>query len=416
MKKQLVVLALSATCITLMSGTALASGFRVPEQSVGAVAKAGANIASASHADASYYNPANMSWSKESWQVEGDLTYINLASVSYRDNRSPFLDGDSTTEQFLLPTFFLVSKDCHSFRFGLSATAPFGLSKRWSQPFPRSTAEEYSLSVYELNPSLSYRVGEKLSFGGGLRFLYSSATVSNYAQQSSGLLLTRGMEGEATSWGYNLAASLRPTKDMNVSLTYRSHVDLNFEGDVRLSTNFPEPFTLTSRASVELPAPAVLALSLAYRFFGATVDLTWDRTFWSEYESIDFRYESAILHPLLAAVFTPSIEKNWKDSNAYRIGLEYELGQDYTVMLGFAYDETSAPDATLGFELPDSNSFLYSLGARYQISSDMELAVAYLFDHKEGREVVNGSAATGINGEFTGIEAHLLSLGLSYDF
>jgi long-chain fatty acid transport protein len=73
MKKIIAVAALAAL---LAAGSASASGYRIPEQSVDSTAKAGANIASAAGADASYYNPANMAWmAADKWQVEGDLTY-----------------------------------------------------------------------------------------------------------------------------------------------------------------------------------------------------------------------------------------------------------------------------------------------------------------------------------------------------
>jgi long-chain fatty acid transport protein len=413
MKKKISILALSSI---LIAGTALASGFRIPEQSVDATAKAGANIASASHADTSYYNPANMAWTKDAWQFEADATYLNLTSVRYKDNRSPYLNGDSKTEQFLLPTFFLVSPDFNNFRFGVSATIPYGLSKRWAQPFPKATAEEYSLTVYEFNPTVSYAVGEMFSMAGGVRMIYSKANVSNYAVQSDGLMVTRSMNGDTTEWGYNLAASLRPNKNVNISATYRSNVDMNLEGDVLMGTNFPSAYSQATVGSVEIPAPAVFSLSMAYAFGAATVDLTWDRTFWSEYESIDFTYTAPVVHPVLQAVFTPSVPKNWDDSNAYRIGLEYDVNPDVTLMAGFTYDETPVPDATLGFELPDSNAYLYSVGFRYRLTDVMEIGAAYLFDYKESRTVVNGSPSTGVNGEFTDSSAHLVSMGLSYDF
>ena len=414
MKKKISVLALGAVMI---AGTAMASGYRIPEQSVDSVAKAGANIASADKADAAYFNPGNMAWlKKDVWLLEGALTYLNLPSVSYEDNRSPLMNGSSTSEHFLLPTFFLVSPDYNNFRFGIATVAPFGLSKRWDQPFPRSTAKEYSLTVYEINPTVSYAPSDMFSFAGGVRMLYSSADVSNYAVQSSGLMVSRTMDGDSVDWGYNLAASVRPNDDMNISMTYRSNVDMTLDGDVKMSTNTPAPYSMDTGGSVDLPAAAVLSLSLAYTFGPATVDLTWDRTFWSEYERIDFNYSDPVMHPVLNAVFTPAVPKDWDDSNAYRIGLDYVVNPELTLMAGFGYDETPIPDETIGFELPGSNAWLYSLGARYRVNEAMELGVAYLYDHKENRTVSNGSPTTGLNGEFTDSAAHLLSFGLSYEF
>jgi len=408
MKKKISVLALSSI---LIAGSAWASGFRIPEQSVDSLAKAGANVASATNANTSYYNPAKMVLTKDTWQFEGDLTYINLPSISYDDNRTPLFNGESKTENFLLPTFFIVSPDINNFRFGVSATAPFGLSKRWDQPFPRSTTQEYSLYVYELNPTVAYKTCDYFSLAGGVRFIYASADVSSFAVRPDGLMARRDMDGDAYEFGWNLAANIHPTEDMNIAITYRSNVDLDLDGDVSMGTNTPAPFVMDTGGNVTLPAPAVLSVSVAYTFGPATVDLTWDRTFWSEYESIDFHYDAPVLHPVLQ-VFTASIPKNWDDSSGYRIGLDYVLNDSVTLMAGFAYDESPIPEDTLGFELPGSDAWLYSLGFRYQVNEQMEIGLAYLYDYKEDRTVTNSS----INGEFTDAAAHLVSVGLKYDF
>lgn len=409
MKKKISVLALSSL---LIAGSAWASGYRIPEQSVDSVAKVGANIASASHADASYYNPANMAWMKDAWQVEGALTYINLPSITYTDNRTPLYNGESEVEQFVLPTIFLVSPDMNNFRFGFSVTGPDGLAKRWTQPLPRSYAEEYSLKVYDINPTVSYKFTDMFSVAGGVRLLYSTAKVSNWAADpSTGIVVTRSMDGDTTEWGYNLAASLRPTDNLNFSVTYRSNVDLDLDGDVTMGTNYPSLYTMYTGGNVSIPAPAVLSVSLAYTYEKATVDFTWDRTYWSEYDKIAFNYSVPVTHPVLA-VLNQDIPKNWEDSDCYRIGLSYELNPTWTLMAGFAYDETPVPDATLGFELPDSDAYLYSLGARYRVSEQLELGLAYLYDYKTSRSVANDT----VNGTFTDSAAHLVSLGLSYEF
>lgn len=403
MKKKISLLALSSI---LIAGTAFASGYRIPEQSVDSTAKAGANIASSTGAVTSYYNPANMSWTKDGYQFEADLVYIHLPSVSYEDNRSPLMNGSSKSEHFLFPTFFMVSPDVSNLRFGLSFTAPYGLSKRWDQPFPKSTAEEYTLHVLEMNPTVAYKINRMFSVAGGVRMVYSNAEVRSNAAAYG---ISRKMDGDAYNWGFNGAISHTPSDALNISVTYRTNVDLELEGDVTMGAG---GYAMDTGGDVTVPAPAVLGVSVAYDLGLVTVDLTWDRTFWSEYEFIQFNYDSPALH----LVFDQTIVKNWDDSSTYRIGVDYELDQNITVMAGFAYDETPVPTDTLGFELSDSNAWLYSLGGKYKINEQMEVGMAYLYDHKESRTVVNGSPTAGINGEFTDSSAHLLTVGLSYDF
>ncbi|MBB5347074.1 transporter [Desulfoprunum benzoelyticum] len=404
MKKTISALAL----VSLFTATAaLASGYRIPEQSVDSSAKAGANVASASRADAAYYNPANMSWLSDGWQAQANLTYIHLTPISYEDYRSPYFDSESEDENFLLPTGFLVSPFYGNFRFGLSITAPYGLAKRWNDPYPRATAEEFSLTVIDFNPTVSYRINDMVSISGGPRLLYSEARVETDARYV-GTPAAMTVDGDTTEWGYNLAVAVKPSEDLNFSATYRSNVDLDFEGDVDLFLGRTLP---TRDGEVSIPAPAVLTIAAAFKPAEAlTVELSWDRTFWSEYEELDFDFFPAVGSP-----FETPKTKDWDDSSAYRIGLSYQLDETWTLMGGIAYDETPVPKETLGFELPDSDAWLFSVGTQYKVNEKMDVGMALLYDYKEKREVTVTPLGTAY-GEFTDASAILMTVGLNYKF
>ena len=95
MKKKIAFLALAGV---FAAGTAYGSAFRIPEQSINSTALSGAYIANANGPDASYFNPANMSWGEDRYQLEADLTYINLSHINYTDNTDSADDGSSSTE------------------------------------------------------------------------------------------------------------------------------------------------------------------------------------------------------------------------------------------------------------------------------------------------------------------------------
>ena len=52
-------------------------------------------------------------------------------------------------------------------------------------------------------------------------------------------------------------------------------------------------------------------------------------------------------------------------------------------MAGFGIDKTPAPKKTIGFELPDSDAKIYSLGARYRYSERLEIGAAALHSGRE---------------------------------
>lgn len=393
------------TLSILIPTLALASGYRIPEQSLNSVALSAAYVANTDGADTSYFNPANMSWMDEGWHSHTSLTYINLSSIEYTDNTTPANNGSSRTENFFLPQVHMVSPEYGDFRVGISLTYPAGLSKRWEQPFPRSTAEEFSLTVYELNPTGSYKINDMISVAGGLRLLYADGTVKSYAASGA---VTRDMDGDTTEFGYNLALTVKPMDNLSMAVTYRSNVDLDIEGDADINVALP-PFSYQGGASVSVPVPAVLTWGVAYTIGKTTVELVYDKTFWGAYSELDFNYDSTV--PF--APFEDPVNKSWSNTDAFRIGLTRQATDKLKIMAGFAYDNNPVPDSTLGFELPDSDAKIYSIGGQYKYSDVMDFGFAYLYDDKDSRTVTNTG---GIDGTFTDSVAQLVTISMEYRF
>lgn len=416
MKKKISVLALASI---FAAGSAMASGWRIPEQSVDSTAKAGANVASSTRADAAYYNPANMAWLEDTWQVQLDATWIHLYEIDYTDARTPssFRSGSSEAENFYVPTGFFVSPSFGGARVGLAITAPAGLSKRWKHGYPKAYAEEFSLEVIEVNPTVSYSFGNMVSIAAGPRMLYSKATVTSNADDL-GRQLSRDMDGDTTEWGWNVALAVKPIEKLNISATYRSKVDLNFKDEAVLDQRAVNPLLgiHTFGAEVSVPVPAVFALSVAYDVLdNLNVELTWDRTFWSTYKVLDFNFTPAAMYPN----YEQPIPKDWNDSNCFRVGLTWDVNDTLTLMGGFAYDETPVPSENIGFELPDSDAWIYSLGAQYKVTEKMDIGIAALYDYKESRRATTSPDATNvvvIDGEFKDAAALLITVGLNYRF
>ncbi|WP_232363717.1 OmpP1/FadL family transporter [Desulfogranum japonicum] len=403
-------LAVAGVLFLTAAGTAHGSGWRIPEQSINSTARSGAYVAYTPDADATYYNPANMSWLEDTGFLEFNATWIHLSAIDYTDSRSPLYSGTSEEEDFLLPTFFAVSPYYGNFRVGFSFTAPGGLSKKWNDPYPKTYAEEFTLKIFEANPTVSYKICDYFSLGLGVRAVYADGKVSSAGMLSDGTTLSRSMEGDAWESGFNVAMTARPLENLNLAVTYRSEVDLDIDGDAQLATSMG-PGAYNGGADVSIPLPAVLAVAASYTFFDQlTVELEYDRTYWSDYENLDFNYSTTLTNPVLYSAFDTPQTREWSDTDSFRISAEYDLQNGLTLMAGFAIDENPAPDEHLGFELPDSDAKLYSLGARYQVNESVEVGVAYLYDDKESRTVSNRAA----NGTFEDAAAHLFTVGLTW--
>lgn len=421
-------IALSVFSVLLAASTAYSSGYRIPEQSTNSIALGGAYVAHTMGPDTAYFNPAAMSWQEDAGQIELSLTYINLPRIDYDDNRSSAYDGDSNVEHFFLPLIHMVSKDYNNFRFGFSLVYPAGLSKRWSEPFPTGFSDEFTLKVIEGNPSISYKICDNFSIAAGFRILYADGTVQStatypYFAVPPTTTLSRDLEGDTMEFGYNLAMSLRPTDNWSIGVTYRSKVNLGLRADnAKLKFNDANgnpvsPFVPDYRGNgwVSVPVPAVVAIGSSYTFDKTTVELAWDRTFWTKYDHLDFEYEQDfdfVGHPFQA--FDHPVDKDWRNSDTYRIGVTHRCTDRFTAMCGFAIDSNPVPERNLNFEMPDSDAKLYSFGGRYKYSEKLSIGASYFFYDKESRNVRNN--VNGIDGEFDNAGAHVLNMGINYTF
>lgn len=203
-----------------------ASGFRLPEQSLNGTALNSAYIAGAYGADATYYNPANMSLGMESdnysFALDGTMIFIpgfsfdtvnrnygvnvtasgfasyasghfceeNGSSVQVSTSAQPGVvcgsqnvSGSAKTAIQPVPKFFFKSR---SYKFpadtkinwGISFTTPSGLSMDWDGE-GGGFLDDVGIAMLEFNPVVSVSWNDFISFGGGFRAIYTSGSFNN---------------------------------------------------------------------------------------------------------------------------------------------------------------------------------------------------------------------------------------------
>jgi len=394
----------------MLGSSLFAGGYKIPETSLNSVALSAANVAHVSSADAAYYNPANMVFMKNEAVMEANLMYIGLSEIDYK---AAGIDIESKKEDFLVPSIHFVSEAVNGARYGLSIVSPAGLSKRWQSAPAIYTAEEFTLRTVEINPSVALPIGDKAAIALGIRAIYSEGVVKSTSPMAS-----RDMKGDSIDLGYNIALAYRPTSELEMAVAYRSNVDLSVEGDADLSYtgtlggSVPlATYTSSSSASVTVPVPALLSVAVAYTLPSeTTLELVYERNFWSEYKELDFDYGESV-NAVTNIVFGTPVAKKWRDTDVFRLGITQKLDK-LTLMGGLLIDESPVPNETLGFELPDSDSFSVSLGARYQMSEKINIGFGALYSIREDKKVSNAS----LDGEFSNSNVLMVSSALEYRF
>lgn len=392
------------TLSLIVSSSIYAGGYKIPETSTNAIALSAANVAHSIGAEAAYSNPANMSFMQDKNMLEADLMYIGLNPTNFKGSGSMAgIDIDAESETFLIPSLNYISPKFGDFRVGFSVSVPGGLTKRWTDSPAVDSAKEFTLQVVEINPTLSYSINENLSVALGFRVLQSEGVVKSASSAS------RDLVGNSFDYGYNLALAYKPTKEIELGITYRSNVDLTEEGNAELSIG--NAVVYDGGASVMVPLPAVLSLATAYTFSTkTTVEFVYERNFWSSYDELDFGYVSNI-PAILKSSFDDPIAKKWTDSNTFRLGVTQEY-DEYTLMAGIVRDESPVPNERVSFELPDSDSLSISFGGRYEINKDLDVGLSVLYSMREDRKVNNEE----MEGEFSNSNVLIASVGVGYKF
>ncbi len=412
---------LSSVASVILTSPLMAGGYKIPEQSVNSTALSAAYVANAHGADAAYYNPAAMVFNEDRSLLEANISYIQLTPIDF--NGSAFSDtfkDETNREHFIIPTFHYSSPAVGKMRFGLSLVAPAGLTKRWGGT-AEAAAEEFTLKNYEANPTVAFQLHESVSVAAGFRVVYSDGVVRSSSSAAAAAPIGRDLEGDSIDYGYNLAILVRPADNLSLAATYRSKVWLTIEGDADLDYPAAPALNYSGSAKVDVPIPAALNLAAAYTFNNrTTAEIVFERTFWSIYNDLDFDYNRTFStgHPF-ASFDTPGI-KNWVNSDSYRLGVTHQLNREWSLMAGFAYDETPIQKRYVGFDLPDSDAIMFSLGAKHRYSDSLTIGGSFLYNRKkelkldtDDRNIKGGS---GITGKFKDAAAYFITVGAEYRF
>ena len=177
-------------------------------------------------------------------------------------------------------------------------------------------------------------------------------------------------KGESYALGWNAAANYAFDDKNEIGVVYRSRIKHSMEADFN-AYNHPIYGNISGDAYGEVTLPESWHIGYSHKFNDKTrIELNAVRTGWDTYKNLDIMLSGT--GGMDGLVSKP---KNWEDGWRYAIGVEHKLSDKYTVMAGFAYDESSIPYDGGDFMVPTGNRKTYSIGARYN-DKDQTVALA----------------------------------------
>lgn len=293
------------------------------------------------------------------------------AGASFILPRTVFLDPNSTyiaqtihhtgTPLSLFANFKFKKNSPLTLGFGLYN--PFGSRVQYEDDWKgQFLLREINLRTFFYQPTLSYKVTEKLGIGVGYIFANGDFSLRKGVpiQDSLGNYGEASLSGKANGQGFNAGIYYKINNKFSVGLNYRSTVKVKVEnGSADFSTaNAVSQYFQDSTFNTQLNLPAMASIGLGYQL-NEKMKLALDINYvsWSSYDSlnIDFTKNSDKLDD----VASPRLYEN---TFIFRTGLQYQVSEMFTVRAGAYFDQSPVQDGYLTPETPDSDKIGVSTG------------------------------------------------------
>lgn len=364
------VLALGILCALGLPQAAGAEGFAINEWSAEGVAMGGARMFAEGDAANVAYNPASIT------KVDGEAFKVSATYLSPHgeydlyDADGTKLDSGTNRVHFgFAPGTYYVKKLNDKDWFGIGAFSRFAMVSEFERDSDVSTNAFLSrLNGVSVTPTFAHKFDDKWSAAVGAEINYVGLTMEKNAMP--GPSVPTHTKGESYALGWNAAANYAFDDKNEIGVVYRSRIKHSMEADFHA---YNGPVTLSGDAYGEVTLPDSWHIGYNHKFNDKTrVELNAVRTNWSTYDALNINVSGTGLPNFDKVHASP---KNWEDGWRYAIGVEHKLSDKYTLMAGFAYDESSIPYNGGDFMVPTGNRKTYSIGARYN-DKEQTLAIA----------------------------------------
>jgi long-chain fatty acid transport protein len=411
----------AAASVFALSSTVYCNGFRNPPEGAVAQGQIGGKVANIDDASAISHNPANL--------VEVERSFLATTTLILTEVDFQSTAGQKVTTKRpikVLPSAFalwpLEDKKCV---LGLGITTPFGQSTVWGQKsifrYPIPWFAE--LKVININPTFAAQVTDDLSVGVGADLFLSELDLRQFFAWSALTGDITDSDGEARFLGQgfgaggNLGVTWKFAKNQRLALTYRSAVDVEYDGSFHLSnlppaSKLPPPFRgVTSAAGYHtgIQFPNIVTLGYGIQLSDTLKvgsDIEWVQ--FSSYHTLRTDIENN--NVLLPSTTT---NEDWDDIWTFGVGGSWNFKPKWVARAGYQFLQTPIPDQTLSPTLPDADKHAFSVGLGYsQKSYSMDVSyMGMLYD--ERRFIGNQNPA--FNGSYD-LTSHLFAASFRLSF
>lgn len=366
-------LALGLAAALLAPQVAGAEGFAINEWSAEGVAMGGARMFAEDDAANVAYNPASITKVKGE-VMKSSYTYLSPHGSYKADIKESLKPGTNET----IPAYpeyghnkvhagwavgsYYVRQINDKEWFGIGAFPRFAMVSEFERGSKISSNAFFSkLNGVSVTPTYAHKFDKKWSAAVGAEINYVGLELQKNAYATPAMPVgSVQIEGESYALGWNAAANYAFDDKNEIGVVYRSRITHSLEADAKAYSPRPD-FKVKANAYGVVTLPDSWDIGYNHKFDKKTrLELKATRTNWSTYDALNVYFDQPVFGKPNALS-----DKNWENGWRYAIGLEHNLSDKYTVMAGFAFDESSIPHDGGDFMVPTGLRRTYSIGARY---------------------------------------------------
>lgn len=385
MRKSLLVAGLSAC----LASAAFGSGYQVSLQGQKQIGMGHTGTGLAWDASSIFFNPGALGFLKKSNVIIG-MSFVS-DKVAFRGatpRDTTYLSESPVATPFAAYAAFKLKNI--PLAFGIGVNTPFGSIVKWSQTGDNQfLLRQLTLQAICVQPTVSYNISDVIGIGAGFTYAFGKVNLQRgvpvYTNQG---FSSAELSGKASGIGFNAGLFLKPSEKFSIGLDYRSKIDMKVkDGDAKFSVPpslspsvFPPNGATTFNASLPLPSVASIGIGIMPNE-KLTLAADFNYTFWSAYKSLRFDYAESVN----GATFTES-PRNYKNSYAARVGLDYKVIKMLSVRCGGHFDKTPVKDGYMTLETPDASRIGLSLGVGLRPIENLAIDASLLFINGMKRE------------------------------
>ena len=391
---------LSAVILAAFSASASAAAFQLWEQNASGLGNAYAGSAAvADNASTNFFNPAGLT------QLPGTQISLGVSAVGpsyrFRDQGSTGLNTNGSTggdagSWAAVPNAYFSQQLNERLYFGFGVSAPFGLATEYNAGnwIGANQAVKSEIRTINYNPSLAYRLNDKVSLGFGLNYQMIDAEMTN--------ALAGGyrVKGDDSALGWNVGALFTLSPAMRLGVSYRSAVDYRLEGTRTLAG-------VSRNATADIKLPDTFILSVWQQVsdrWEAMGDLSYTR--WNTLDKLLINHGGA----------TPDVENfGYRNSWRFAWGAAYRYSDQAKLKFGIAWDRTPVADAVRSPRVPDNDRLWLSLGGQWKLGQGGHLDVGYSYLYVKDPTLSQNRNGTSLSGRYDA-SAHIVGAQYSLGF